>query len=57
MLLIHTAFDTHNGGIYPAQPGGVMLENSQNIKKTPFFYRKKSKKTILYAKYTLTLYV
>ena len=57
MLLIRAAFDTHIGGIYPAQPGGVMLFSAREKEKDPFSTEKFSKKTPLYAKYTLTLYV
>ena len=44
MLLIHTAFDTHNGGIYPAQPGGVMSFAAREKEKDPFFLQKNFQK-------------
>ena len=44
MLLIRAAFDTHIGGIYPAQPGGVMLFSAREKEKAPFFHRKIFKK-------------
>ena len=57
MLLMRAAFDTHIGGICQTQPGGLMLFSAREKEKDPFSTEKFSKKTPLYAKYTLTLYV